>query len=158
MLEFEIAALYYFVAGILNLPAYFDEVPEDMEIPCVFYPSPHQKSGDFSTNTYATTFTLYAKVMDIDNVSAGGKCSQIVHAISGSRYKVPLVDEKGKRTGNNFRIDSMEATKADEGVWQIEISWKRYTRFDEKAATLAREFYFNGTPIAEQIEGGQNAE
>ena len=30
MLEFEIAALYYFVAGILNLPAYFDEVPEDM--------------------------------------------------------------------------------------------------------------------------------
>lgn len=26
MLEFEIAALYYFVAGILNLPAYFDEV------------------------------------------------------------------------------------------------------------------------------------
>ena len=34
MLEFEIAALYYFVAGILNLPAYFDEVPEDMEIPC----------------------------------------------------------------------------------------------------------------------------
>ena len=37
MLEFEIAALYYFVAGILNLPAYFDEVPEDMEIPCVFY-------------------------------------------------------------------------------------------------------------------------
>lgn len=52
MLEFEIAALYYFVAGILNLPAYFDEVPEDMEIPCVFYPSPHQKSGDFSTNTF----------------------------------------------------------------------------------------------------------
>ena len=115
MLEFEIAALYYFVAGILNLPAYFDEVPEDMEIPCVFYPSPHQKSGDFSTNTYSTTFTLYAKVMDIDNVSAGGKCSQIVHAISGNRYKVPLVDEKGKRTGNNFRIDSMEATKVDEG-------------------------------------------
>lgn len=158
MLEFEIAALYYFVAGILNLPAYFDAVPEDMEIPCVFYPSPHQKSGDFSTNTYATTFTLYAKVMDIDNVSAGGKCSQIVHAISGNRYKVPLVDEKGKRTGKNFRIDSMEATKADEGVWQIEISWKRYTRFNEKSATLAREFYFNGTPIAEQIEGGQNAE
>ena len=23
MLEFEIAALYYFIAGILNLPAYF---------------------------------------------------------------------------------------------------------------------------------------
>ena len=71
---------------------------------------------------------------------------------------MPLVDEKGKRTGRNFRIDSMEATKADEGVWQIEISWKRYTRFNEKTATLAREFYFNGTPIAEQIEGGQNAE
>ena len=94
MLEFEIAALYYFIAGILNLPAYFDAVPEDMEI-LVYFILLAPESGDFSTNTYATTFTLYAKVMDIDNVSAGGKCSQIVHAISGNRYKVPLVDEKG---------------------------------------------------------------
>ena len=95
--------------------------------------------------------------MDIDNVSTGGKCSQIVHAISGNRYKVPLVDEKGKRTGNNFRIDSMEATKVDEGVWQIEISWKRYTRFNEKAATLARDFHilWHFIKICRQV---QNAE
>ena len=154
MLEFEIAALYYFIAGILNLPAYFDEVPENMEIPCVFYPSPHQKSGDFSTNTYATTFTLYAKVMDIDNVSAGGKCSQIMHAISGNRYKVPLVDEKGKRTGKNFRIESMEVTKADEGVWQMELSWKRYSRYDGDAAAMARRFFINGLKMGkEELHG-----
>ena len=132
MLEFEIAALYYFVAGILNLPAYFDEVPEDMEIPCVFYPSPHQKSGDFSTNTYATTFTLYAKVMDIDNVSAGGKCSQIVHAISGNRYKVPLVDEKGKRMeeGKKFEIyagcsQPDEKSKELTGIMPVKIIWEK---------------------------------
>lgn len=149
MLEFEIAAIYYFIAGILNLPAYFDEVPEDMNIPCVFYPAPHQTSGYFSTNTYASTFTMYAKVMDINNLSAGWKCSQIVQSISGNRYKIPLVDENGKKTGKHFRIESVEATKADEGVWQIEIAWKRYTGFDAKAVTMAREFYFNGVPIAE---------
>lgn len=157
MLEFEIAALYYFIAGILNLPAYFDEVPEDMDIPCVFYPVPHQKNGSFSTNAYSTTFTLYAKVMDINNVSAGWKSSQIVQAIGKNRNKIPLVNEKGKQTGKNFRIDSVEATKADEGVWQIEISWRRYTKFTDNATTLAREFFFNGTPLAENIEGGQDA-
>ena len=44
MLEFEIAALYYFVAGILNLPAYFDEVPEDMEM-CILSFSAPEKRG-----------------------------------------------------------------------------------------------------------------
>lgn len=156
MLEFEIAALYYFITGILNLPVYFDAIPEDMDIPCLFFPPPHQISGNFSTNAYATTFTLYAKVIDINNVSAGGKSSQIAHAIQKNRFKVPLVNEKGKATGKKFRIDSIETTKADENVWQIEISWKRYTAFTEKSVTLAREFFFNGTPLAENIEGGQD--
>ena len=60
MLEFEIAALYYFVAGILNLPAYFDEVPEDMEIPCVFYPSPHQKA-EISQQTHMLRHLPYMR-------------------------------------------------------------------------------------------------
>lgn len=40
MLEYEIAAIYYFVAGIITAQAYFEEVPLDMVIPCVFYPTP----------------------------------------------------------------------------------------------------------------------
>ena len=36
MLEYEIAAIYYFVAGIITAQPYFEEVPLDMLIPCVF--------------------------------------------------------------------------------------------------------------------------
>ena len=61
MLEFEIAALYYFIAGILNLPAYFDAVPEDMEIPCVFYPSPHQKMRGFSQQIHMLRHLPYMR-------------------------------------------------------------------------------------------------
>ena len=42
MLEFEIAAIYYFVAGIITAQPYFEEVPLDMLTPCVFYPTPRE--------------------------------------------------------------------------------------------------------------------
>ena len=52
MLEYEIAAIYYFVAGIITAQAYFEEVPLDMVIPCVFYPTPTPAASGFSVNAY----------------------------------------------------------------------------------------------------------
>ena len=47
MLEYEIAAIYYFVAGIITAQAYFEEVPLDMVIPCVFYPTPTPAASEW---------------------------------------------------------------------------------------------------------------
>lgn len=61
MLEFEIAAIYYFVASLVTAKAYFEEVPEDLETPCVFYPTPNPDTFGFSLNAYTTEFVMYIK-------------------------------------------------------------------------------------------------
>lgn len=66
MLEFEIAAIYYFVAGIITAQPYFEEVPLDMLTPCVFYPTPSSTAAELSTNAYKTEFAMYIKFMDHD--------------------------------------------------------------------------------------------
>jgi 5-hydroxyisourate hydrolase-like protein (transthyretin family) len=147
VLEYEVAALYYYVADILGIKSYFDRVPENMIIPCVFYPAPTLDPDSFSTSAFSTVFTMYVKVMDISNLSAAGKASKVIQAICKNRYKVPLVDENGKKTGKNFRIESLKSEKVDEGVYQLTFTWKRYTKYTENAAQLAREFFFNGIPI-----------
>lgn len=147
MLECEVAAIYYFVDGVLGVKSYFNEVPEDMIIPCVFYPAPAMDPDSFSVSSFATTFTMYAKVMDINNLSAANKASEILQAVCKNRYKIPMVDENGQRTGKNFRIERLKSEKVDEGVYQLTITWKRYTSYTEKTATLAREFFFNGNPV-----------
>ncbi len=147
VLEYEVAAIYYFIQEIIGIKYYFDEVPKDFLVPCVFYPTPTFETDSFSTSSFSTTFTMYAKVIDISNVSAAWKASEIIQAVCKNRNKIPLVNESGKKTGKNFRIDNLISKKIDEGVVQIAFTWKRYTKYTKNTAILAREFFFNGSPV-----------
>ena len=104
MLEYEIAAIYYFVAGIITAQAYFEEVPLDMVIPCVFYPTPTPAASGFSVNAYMTEFAMYIKFINHSTMAAYEMGEKVLQAIMGKRRKVPLVDETGKQTGRSFQI------------------------------------------------------
>lgn len=149
MLEFEIAALYYFIMSLIEANPYFDEVPEDVLTPCVFFPSPEADGDTFSTSAYGTDFVLYIKFMDSDTSRASIMASQVLQGILGNKKKIPLRDEKGKLTGKNFKVKKASARKIDVGVYQMEITWTRYSRYNAKAVTLAKEFFMNGEPMNE---------
>lgn len=150
MLEFEVAAIYYFVHGIISAQAYFEEVPLDMLIPCVFYPVPNPSAMGFSVNAYATEFSMYIKFMHHSNMEACEMGEKVLQAVMGNRRKVPLVDENGKLTGKNFRVNMPKLKKIENGVYQMELSWNRYTRYDVKDITLARDIFMNGLPIGKE--------
>lgn len=150
MLEFEIAAIYYFVASIITAHAYFEEVPEDLETPCVFYPTPDPEAFGFSLNAYNTEFAMYVKFMDHSTLEAYEMGEKVLQAILKGRRKIPLVDENGKKTGKCFRVNTPKLKKVESGVYQMEISWERYTRYTVKEVPLAREIYMNGSPTGKE--------
>lgn len=150
MLEFEIAAIYYFVAGITTAQPYFEEVPLDMLTPCVFYPTPSPTAAGFSANAYRTEFAMYIKFMDYDTLAAYEMGESVLQAIMGNRRKVPLVDETGKQTGKHFRVNMPKMKRIENGVYQMELSWDRHTRYDAREAALARDIFMNGLPIGKE--------
>lgn len=150
MLEFEIAAIYYYVADIITAQPYFEEVPLDMQIPCVFYPTPTPEASGFSTNAYMIEFAMYIKFIDHSTMGAYEMGERVLQAIMENRRKVPLVDETGKRTGKNFRVNMPKLKKIEIGVYQMELSWKRHTRYDAMEVALAREIFINGIPIGKE--------
>lgn len=150
MLEFEIAAIYYFVAGIITAHPYFEEVPLDMLTPCVFYPTPSPTAARFSANAYKTEFAMYVKFIDHDAMAAYEMGERVLQAIMGNRRKVPLVDETGKRTGKHFRVDMPKLKRIENGVYQMELSWDRHTRYNAREGLLAREIFMNGQPIGKE--------
>ena len=147
MLEYEIAAIYYFVAGIITAQPYFEEVPLDMLIPCVFYPTPSPAASGFSVNAYMTEFVMYIKFIDHSTMAA---YEMGLQAIMGKRRKVPLVDGSGKQTGRSFRVNMPKLKKVENGVYQMELSWNRHTRYNAKEVTLARDIFMNGLPIGKE--------
>ncbi len=150
MLEYEVAAIYYFIADIISAQPYFEEVPLDMLMPCVFYPAPTPAASGFSTNAYATEFAMYIKFMDRSTMAAYEMGEKVLQAIMGNRRKVPLVDGAGKETGRNFRVNMPKLKKIEEGVFQMELSWDRHTRYDAKEVTLARDIFMNGLPVGKE--------
>lgn len=150
MLEYEIAAIYYFVAGITTAQAYFEEVPMDMLVPCVFYPTPAQAASGFSVNAYRTEFAMYIKFIGHSTMAAYEMGQRVLQAVMENRRKVPLVDETGKRTGENFRVNMPKLKKVESGVYQMELSWNRHTRYGKKEIALARDIFMNGLPIGKE--------
>ena len=152
MLEYEVAAIYYFIADIISAQPYFEEVPLDMLMPCVFYPAPTPAASGFSTNAYATEFAMYIKFMDRSTMAAYEMGEKVLQAIMGNRRKVPLVDGAGKETGNEkvrgIVVENLK--KIEEGVFQMELSWDRHTRYDAKEVTLARDIFMNGLPVGKE--------
>lgn len=149
MLEFEIAAIYYFIASVIKAQPYFEEVPQDMLTPCVFYPTPNTDGDGFSLSSYSTDFVIYLKFIDATTSGACIMANDVLQAVMKNRRKILLVDENGKYIGKNFKIKNAIAKKIDNGVYQMEISWTRYARYNTEAVTLAKEFFFNGNPVAE---------
>lgn len=147
MLEQEIASIYYFVSKVISVTPYFKEVPEDMLVPCVFYPPPEASGKNFSLSTYAVDFIMYAKFIDADTMEACSMALSVLQAIMAGGNKIPLYRQDGSSEGKSFRINNPEAKKVEEGVYQLELSWKRYTAIDITVANKAIEFFVNSTPI-----------
>lgn len=150
MLEYEIAAIYYFVADIITAQPYFEEVPLGMLLPCVFYPTPTPAASGFSVNAYMTEFSMYVKFMDRSTMAAYEMGESVLQALMRNRRKVLLVDENGKQTGKSFRVNMPRLKKIESGVYQMELSWNRHTRYDAKEVTLARDIFVNGLPIGKE--------
>ena len=121
-----------------------------MLTPCVFYPTPSSTAAELSTNAYKTEFAMYIKFMDHDTLAAYGLAERVLQAIMGKRRKIPLVDEAGKQTGKHFRVNMPKLKRIENGVYQMELSWDRHTRYDAREVALARDIFMNGLPIGKE--------
>lgn len=148
MLEFEIAAIYYFIASVVTATPYFEEVPEDFLTPCIFYPTPEPDASLYSTGAFATRFVMYIKFMDHDTLSAYNMAAAVLKAVMEKRNKIPLIDEMGKLTGKHFRVNAPKVKKIEQGVYQMELSWSRYTRYEAVDIHRAQNIFINGAPIS----------
>lgn len=149
MIEFEIAGLFYAIKKALSkdkdniYETYFDEIPKDIFLPCVYIPAPEITESSWSTSTYKVTFTLYITVMAPITSLAANMAKNILLYISSKRKKIPIVKEDGTISNHNFKVKNIEANKADEGVYEIKVIWDRYSEYVKEEYELAKDIYFN---------------
>lgn len=113
MIEFEIAGLFYAIKKALSkdkdnvYETYFDEIPKDIFLPCVYFPAPEITESGWSSSAYKATFTLYVTVMAPTTSQAARMATDIVLDISSRRKKIPIVKEDGTISSHSFRVNTM---------------------------------------------------
>lgn len=69
--------------------------------------------------------------------------TDIVLDISSRRKKIPIVKEDGTISSHSFRVKDIKADKADEGVYEIKVTWDRYSEYVKEEYQLAKDIYIN---------------
>ncbi len=147
MLDYEIASIYYFIDETIEAKPYFNEQPEDVITPCVFYPCSRQSTDDYSLNAYATNFTMYVVFMDVFTENAYAMTNTVLHKLMKNKQKVRIVDNDGVKTDKHIRLEHSEIKKVENEVYEMKLSWKRYTAFDRDAVTKAQEIFINNIKL-----------
>lgn len=126
MLEQEIASIIQFILNKAGNPSpYYDEVPEGFLVPSVYFPAPEITSKGDTLTTYALSYIWFIKFFHKDTPLAHSLGLTALTALQGNRNRIPLIDEKGVKTGRLFHIKDSELKKIEgaRGVTQLTVSW-----------------------------------
>lgn len=133
----EVGSIMGFFYKLFPVKIYELEVPENFEIPAMYFPPPQTFDGNDTNQTYLKTYNLSVKLFHHDSKQAHSKAEFIADAINSNRNVIPLLNEEGAKTGDYMRISRVETRVADSGVATINLTWdSRYYYEKEKAKSL----------------------
>ncbi len=122
---------------VTDLELYFESVPENFQIPALYFPPSEVDSSESALNSFATRRTIYAKTFAVDKHTALELAEEIQQGILVNRGHIPLYDIDGIATGTYFKVDASEVRAVDEGMAQITFSYNLIKNYAEEEVPKA---------------------
>ena len=131
MLENLIASITKEMCVISNInKVYFDEVEENFTTPSICIPSAEQiPKGDTLTSIGFDTSIFFKIYADSTN-KAIALAEAITLQISKQKNLIHILNIDGDKTGETFRLKSIDCKKADIGIAQIYIRFETIFSYD----------------------------
>ena len=124
MLQDEIGSILRFCYDINPVKIYTDRIPQDMAIPCMYFPAPMVISAVDTITGYRNTYQLFAKVFDKKTQQAHVKAHEIAEKIRASRGIIPVIGFNGDPSEEYMQVNLGLQTKViDDGVVQLALKW-----------------------------------
>lgn len=138
MLEQEIASIMNYVLINANTATpYYDEVPEDFMVPAVYFPSPEIESGGDTLSTYSLKYIWFIKFFHSSTPAAYQMALSVLEIIKRKRNIIPVINEAGEFTGENFKVKDPKLKKIDgaAGAVQLTIIWDSLRPYENPVYT-----------------------
>lgn len=101
---------------------YESEVPENFQVPSMYFPPPFSFDGNDTNMTFAKTYNLSIKLFAKDAHTANDAAELIADNIRSKRKVIPLINHDGTFANDYLRIDRIE-TRISDGFALIIVNW-----------------------------------
>src|SRR6185312_10484985 len=134
-MEKEIGSIMKYVYDMYPHHVYTEKVPQDFEVPSLYFPPPISFSTPFTSHSFEKDYTLNIKLFNESEQTAFAKAEAIADSIRKGRYCVPIVNEDGTPAKLVLIMNEIDTRMADSGlvvmgVAQLTLNWKSRYAFE----------------------------
>lgn len=127
VLEQEMASIMKFVIRKAGEPTpYYWNVPQNFQIPAVYFPPPELDTGGETFLTYNVDYAWYIKMFHKTEQEAFAMAYSVAHAIRASRNLLPIIapGDGADMEGFWVRVNDPSVKVIDDGAAQLTITWR----------------------------------
>lgn len=141
MLQDELGSIMKFCYDKNPVKIYSDRIPQNMVIPCMYFPIPLVTSSGDTFSSYRNSYQLIVKVFADTTSQAHIKAHTIAEGIRSARFIIPVINQAGEAMSERMRLRTDIQTKElEENVVQISIKWDSRYRYDREVYQKINKF------------------
>lgn len=116
--------------------AYYTSMPQDFEVPSIYFPEPSVRNKGDTLLTYGVRYTWYVKVFAASSTEAFNHALTAVSALSAAHRTIPVIDVDGNENGSYIRTSDPTAKIIGDGVAELELSWLMPKPYDSTVEAM----------------------
>lgn len=142
-IELETGSIIRYIQHITSnkLQYLYHKIPEDFTKPAIYFPIPEFRTILSSTSSYILNYMWLIKIFAPTTENAYGIARDINFAISDNRFLIPIINLDGSNSNKAFTISNIAISKADEGVYTLQIDWNSVRYYTEKEVQKMRRHF-----------------
>lgn len=142
-IELETGSIIRYIQDITNnkLQYLYHRIPEDFTKPSIYFPVPEFRTSLSSTSSYILNYMWLIKIFAPNTEKAYSIARDINFAIANNRFLIPIINTDGSKSNKAFTITNTRTSKADDGVYTLELDWNSVRYYTENEVQKMRKHF-----------------
>ena len=140
----EVASIRTAFHRLFPVTLYEEEVPEDLQVPSMYFPPAFSFDGPDTLSTFTKTYSLSVKLFHNSTQQAHAEAERIADAIRARRLLVPLLNPEGTHTGEYVRFNRIESRQGSSGMALIVLTWDSRYFYEREQVNPLNDVFLKG--------------
>ena len=147
-MDAEIGSIMGYCYKLLPIKVYTKRIPQDFEIPSIYFPKPFFTESNFTLDSFNKTYNLQVMVIYPTVEESVDKAEHLMNRMLADKKYIPLLNEDGSPTNSYIKINRIEVREGDNFatlslIWDSQYKYGWYEGKDVNEEKMLK-FFLDG--------------